>query len=510
VTIADDPVVRPRIWAAVLGVAVLAQTVAAMDSSVLNLAVKTLADPVAGLGAGTGELAWAISAYTVVYAAAMFAGGALADRFGPRWALSTGLVVFMVTSTLAAFSVTPLELVLCRGGMGVGAALITPATLSIALRASTPAQRPKAVAIWASAAAVGLAVGPVVGGLLLSRLWWGSVFLLNVPVTVICLVGIALWVPRLHIDPLPVSRRRPLDWPGLALSFGGLLGVVYGVIQIGGDVGWDSPSALAPLVAGLALLAVFAVQQSRSPAPSFDVRLFTRRRFAGGGLVLTVAFFGITGQLFYASFYLQDVLGLSPLGAGLAIAPTAVGILTGNLWAPALVRRFSARRVASVGMIVTVATLASYLVFDASTPVVLFGFMMLVQGLAMGMVVVPATSAAMDDLPAARSGAGSAVTSGLRQLGGTLGIAVGSTILSAWYRSDLRPALTGLPDDLAHQALGSAQAALSVARAANRPELAEAATSAYLHAMRVTAGTGAVLCLSGLILIAVCLGGTSD
>jgi hypothetical protein len=136
--------------------------------------------------------------------------------------------------------------------------------------------------------------------------------------------------------------------------------------------------------------------------------------------------------------------------------------------------------------------------------------MMLVQGLAMGLVVVPATSAAMDDLPAERSGAGSAVTSGLRQLGGTLGIAVGSTILSAWYRSELRPALTGLPDDLARQALGSAQAALSVARAAGRPELTEAATSAYLHAMRITAGTSVVLCLSGLVLIAVCLGGKSD
>ena len=504
-TVADDPVVRPRIWAAVLGVAVLAQTVSAMDSSVLNLAVKTLADPVLGLGAGTGELAWAISAYTVVYAAAMFAGGALADRFGPRWALSTGLVVFMITSSIAAFSATPLELVLARGAMGVGAALITPATLSVALRISEPAQRPKAVAIWASAAAVGLAIGPIVGGLLLSRLWWGSVFLLNVPVTATCLVGVALWVPRLH-----VAQRRPLDWPGLVLSFGGLLGVVYGVIQIGGDVGWDSPSVLVPLVAGLALLAIFAVQQSRSSAPSFDVRLFVRRRFAGGGLVLTVAFFGITGQLFYASFYLQDVVGLSPLGAGLAIAPTAIGILTGNLWAPALVRRFSVRRVASVGMIVAVATLASYLVFDASTPVVLFGVMMLVQGLAMGLVVVPATSAAMDALPAERSGAGSAVTSGLRQLGGTLGIAVGSTILSAWYRSELRPALTGLPDDLARQALGSAQAALSVARAAGRPELTEAATSAYLHAMRITAGTSVVLCLSGLVLIAVCLGGKSD
>jgi EmrB/QacA subfamily drug resistance transporter len=505
VTVAADPVVRPRIWAAVLGVAVLAQTVAAMDSSVLNLAVKTLADPVAGLGAGTGELAWVISAYTVVYAAAMFAGGALADRFGPRWALSTGLVVFMVTSTLAAFSATPLELVLSRGAMGVGAALITPATLSLALRISEPAQRPKAVAIWASAAAVGLAIGPIVGGLLLSRLWWGSVFLLNVPVTAICLVGIGLWVPKLHVE-----QRRPLDWPGLVLSFGGLLGVVYGVIQIGGEVGWGSPSVLVPLVAGLVLLALFAVQQSRSRAPSFDVRLFLRRRFAGGGLVLTVAFFGITGQLFYASFYLQDVLGLSPLGAGLAIAPTAIGILAGNLWAPALVRRYSVRGVASVGMIVTIATLLSYLVFDASTPVVLFGLMMLVQGFSMGIVVVPATNAAMGDLPAGRSGAGSAVTSGLRQLGGTLGIAVGSTILSSWYRSDLRPALSGLPDDLAHQALGSAQAALSVARAAGRPELTEAATSAYLHAMRVTAGTSAVLCLSGLVLIAVCLGGTSD
>jgi EmrB/QacA subfamily drug resistance transporter len=489
----------------VLGVAVLAQTVSAMDSSVLNLAVKTLADPVVGLGAGTGELAWAISAYTVVYAAAMFAGGALADRFGPRRALCAGLVVFMVTSTLAACSATPLELVLCRGGMGVGAALITPATLSLALRVSTSAQRPKAVAIWASAAAVGLAIGPIVGGLLLSRLWWGSVFLLNVPVTAICLAGIALWVPRLHVD-----QRRPLDWPGLALSFGGLLGLVYGVIQIGGDVGWTSPSVLLPLIAGIALLVAFAVQQSRSRAPSFDVRLFLRRRFAGGSLVLTVAFFGITGQLFYASFYLQDVLGLSPLGAGLAVAPTAAGILAGNLWAPALVRRWSVRAVASAGMIVTVGTLACYLAFDAFTPVVLFGLMMLVQGFAMGTVVVPATSAAMADLPAERSGAGSAVTSGLRQFGGTLGIAVGSTILSAWYRSGLRPALSGLPDGLARQALGSTQAALSVARAAGRPDLVEAATSSYLHAMRVTAGTSAALCLSGLVLIAVCLGGKSD
>lgn len=239
-------------------------------------------------------------------------------------------------------------------------------------------------------------------------------------------------------------------------------------------------------VLGVAVLAVFAVQQSRSRAPGFDVRLFTRRRFAGGGLVLTVAFFGITGQLFYASFCLQDVLGLSPLGAGLAIAPTAVGILAGNLWAPALVRRWSVRAVASAGMAATVGTLACYLAFGAHTPVVLFGLMILVQGFAVGTVVVPATNAAMGDLPPARGGAGSAVTSGLR------------------------PAPAELPNDVAHQALGSTQAALAVARAAGRPDLAEAATSAYLHAMRVTAGTSAALGLSGLGLIAVCLGGKSD
>jgi EmrB/QacA subfamily drug resistance transporter len=502
VTVATPPV-RTGTWAAVLTVAVLAQTVVAMDSSVLNLAVKTLADPATGIGAGTGQLAWAISGYTMVYAATMFAGGALADRFGPRRALVAGLVVFVLASTVAAFSFTPLGLVLARGVMGVGAALITPSTLTVSLRVSSPERRPRAVAIWASAAAVGIAVGPIVGGLLLSHLWWGSVFLINVPVVAGCLVGIAVWVPVSHIE-----QRRPLDWSGLALSFCGLLGVVYGVIQVGGDTSWPDPAVIGPLVAGVLLLCAFAVWQLRSRAPSFDVRLFTNRRFTGGGLTLAVAFFAITGQLFYASFYLQDVLGLSPLVAGMAIAPTALGIVAGNLLAPMLVRRFSPRPVAVVGMLASAATLVSYLFFDADTPVGWFMLMMLCQGLAMGLVVVPSTSAALDTLPPAESGAGSAVISGLRQVGGTLGVAVLSSVLAGSYRDGIQPALTGLPGT--RQASGSVEATLFLARSLGRPDLATAATSSFLHAIWIAAGASVVLCLGGVVLIWACLGGESD
>lgn len=458
-------------WAMVLGVAVLAQTLVSMDASILNIAANTLADPVAGLGASPDQLAWSISAYTVVFAAAMFAGGALADRFGPRRTLVLGLLAFSVASALAAFAGTPVQLIVWRGAMGIGGALLMPATLSISIRASRPDQQSKAIAIWASAAAAGLAIGPIAGGALLSRFWWGSVFLVNVPIVLVCLAGIAWWVPEYRVE-----ERRPLDLPGLALSFAGLLGVVFGVINGGGDAGWAHFDVLAPLVGGIVLLVVFVGVQLRSANPSFDVRLFTQRRFTGGSLALMIAFFGVSGQLFYATFYLQSVLRLSPLEAGAATAPTAVGIVVGNMIAPALVRRWSVRSVAAFGMAGSIATFASYLVFDEHTPILWFALMMLVQGATMGLVAVPATAASMAALPPERSGAGSAVTSAMRQIGGALGVAVLGSVLAASYRSHASPG----------------------------PAFSD--THAYLRAMDVTAAWTAGLCLTGLLLIVVCLG----
>ncbi|MBA8927021.1 EmrB/QacA subfamily drug resistance transporter [Kutzneria viridogrisea] len=453
-----------------LGVAVLAQTLVSMDSSVLNIAVKTLADPVSGLGASPDQLAWAINAYTVVFASAMFAGGALADRFGQRRALVAGLLLFSVTSALAAFASTPVQLVLARGAMGLGGALLMPATLAIVIMASRPEQRSRAIAIWASAAAVGLAIGPVAGGALLGWFWWGSVFLINVPIVLLCLVGIALWVPEYRAD-----RPRPLDPLGLVLSFAGLGGVVFGVINAGQD--WLRLDVLGPILVGLALLGAFAVAQLRAAEPSFDVRLFTRRRFAGGSLSLMIAFFGVSGQLFYATFYLQDVRGLSPLAAGLATAPTALGIVLGNLVAPGLVARWSTRWVAAVGMAVSIATFGSYVLFDQHTPIAWYAAMMLVQGAAMGLVAVPSTAASMAALPPERSGAGSAVTSAMRQVGSALGVAVVGSLLTSSYRA----------------AAGSWTGASFTDGAA------------YLHAMAFAAGWTCLLCLAGLALIVVCL-----
>ncbi|MCP2163663.1 MFS transporter [Goodfellowiella coeruleoviolacea] len=493
-----DQGARPR-WRLTAAVAVLAQTLVSMDSSVLNLAAVTLADPVTGLGATPAELEWSISAYTLVFAAAMFAGGALGDRHGPRATLVAGLLVFAAGSAAAALAPTPLALILARGVMGVGGALLMPATLSIVIRAAPADQRPRAIAWWASAAAAGIAVGPVVGGALLTAFWWGSVFLVNLPVVALCLVAIAGFVPR-----LAVPTRRRLDAPGLLLSFVGLFCLVHGILSGQRDA-WGRPEALAGVAVGLLVLVVFVVVQARSATPSFEVRLFTRRRFTGGSLGLLFAFFGVSGQLFYASFYLQGVLDLSPLAAGTAVAPTAAGIVVGNLTAPALVRRFSVRSVAVVGMLAGIATFASYLLFDQHTPIGWFVLLMLVQGAAMGLVTVPTTTASLAELPPERSGAGSAVNSAMRQVGATLGVAVLGAVLAASYRTAIAPALAGLPETARSRASTSAEATRFVADALGRPDLADAADTAFLHAMHVTSAWTAGLCLIGAAVLLVCL-----
>src|SRR4051812_7069888 len=221
-----------RTWA-VVAVAVAAQTLLWLDNSILNIALETLADPVRGLGANAGELAWASSSYSLVLASAMFAGGALGDRYGPRATLFAGLVVFSTASAFAAFSASAFELVLTRGLMGLGSALLMPATLSIIVRTTSEAQRSRAIALWASASGLGVALGPVLGGVLLARFWWGSVFLINVPVVLACLAGVVAFVPRLRF-----ADRRPLDPFGLVLSVLGLGSLVYGIIEGGQRADW--------------------------------------------------------------------------------------------------------------------------------------------------------------------------------------------------------------------------------------------------------------------------------
>ncbi|MDI6104601.1 MFS transporter [Actinoplanes sp. NEAU-A12] len=459
-----------------------------LDNSILNVAMATMADPVAGLGAGSGDLAWIAGSYSLVFAGTLFAGGALADRFGPRTTLVAGLVVFAAASAAGAYAATPAHLIIARGLMGAGSGLLMPATLSIIVQCTAPAQRTRAIAIWGSASGLGVAIGPAAGGALLSHFWWGSVFLVNIPIVAGCLAGIAAAVPA-----VPAGGRRRLDLPGLLLSVLGFGGVVYGVIELGRQAPWTSPRVLVPILAGLGLVAAFLVGQLRSTAPSFDPRLFTRRRFAAGNIVLLLAFMALSGQLFFAAFYLQGPRGLTPSAAGGVMVAAAAGIVLGSLSAPTAVRLTSARWTTAGGVLASGVTYAAYPWFDQRTPLAVIVVMLFVQGFGMGILGTPVTVAMMADVPTRLTGAGSAVGSATRQLGSALGVAVAGSVLAAVYRRELAPVLPSVSEEMRERALTSVEAARSV----GVPALSEAADRAFLTAMSAAAVVTALLAAAG-------------
>ncbi|MGX1564738.1 MFS transporter [Streptomyces sp. NPDC055506] len=492
-----EPAAVPSRPAAVLLVVVCAQMLIWLDTSILNVAVTTLADPAEGLGATPAELEWVASAYTLVFAGGLFAGGALADRFGPRATLLAGLALFGAASAAGAFAGSPAWLVVARAFMGAGSALLMPATLSVIVRSTPEAKRTRAIAIWSSSSGLGVAVGPVAGGALLSNFWWGSVFLVNVPIVVLCLAGVAAVVPELK-----GPRRRALDLPGLALSVLGLGGVVYGIIEAGDGQAWYGPRVLLPLVLGGALLLAFVAGQRRSPAPSLDLRLFRQPGFTAGSVVLLIAFMALAGHLFYAAFYLQGPRGLTPAEAGTVMIAAAVGIVLGSQSSPALSRLLSARWTVAAGVLATAATYLAYVWLDGRTPVPVIVALLWIQGFGMGLVGTPVTAAMMRGVPPHLAGAGSAVNSVTRQVGGTLGVAMAGSILSGVYRermadAELPGTAQGLDPAAEEQARASAEAARSLAGSLRLPELAATADRAFLDAMYAATLAVAALALVG-------------
>ncbi|MFJ1749656.1 MFS transporter [Streptomyces sp. NPDC088116] len=487
-----------RSWP-VLVVVVCAQMLIWLDTSVLNVAVTTLADPAEGLGATPAELEWVASAYTLVFAGALFAGGALADRFGPRTTLLAGLALFGAASGAGAFASDPTGLIMARAVMGAGSALLMPATLSVIVRSTPQEKRTRAIAIWSSSSGLGVAVGPVVGGALLSTFWWGSVFLVNVPIVALCLAGVAAVVPELK-----APGRGRLDLPGMALSVLGLGGVVYGIIELGNGQTWYGPHVLLPLLLGGALLAAFVAGQRRSPAPSLDPRLFRQRGFTAGSVVLLIAFMALAGHLFYAAFYLQGPRGLSPADAGTVMVAAAIGIVLGSQAAPAMSRRLTARWTVAAGILATAATYLAYAWLDGRTPIWFIAALLWIQGFGMGLIGTPVTAVMMSGVPPGLAGAGSAVNSVTRQVGGTLGVAMAGSILSGVYRArmsdaELPGAGRALSPAAQEQARASAEAARSLAGSLRLPELAATADRAFLHAMSAATVAIAALALVGFV-----------
>jgi DHA2 family multidrug resistance protein-like MFS transporter len=493
----DSQTIHRRRWV-ILSVLIVGLLAIVIDNTVLNVALKTIAEPRGGLGASQSQLEWAINSYTLVFAGLLFTFGVIGDKLGRKRMLMIGLALFGIASLLSAYAQSPEQLIFARAAMGLGGAAVMPQTLSIISNVFEPAERPRAIGLWATAVGLGIATGPVLGGLLLDHFWWGSVFLINVPVTVAGILAVAILVPE--------SRSREaggIDYVGVLLSVVGLVLLVYGIVQGGDTSSWLQLSVLGPILGGLAVLAAFAWYEARIEHPSLDVRLFRDRRLSASVGAIALVFFGMGGVFFFTSFYLQNVRGYSPLAAGLLTVPFAAGQLIASPRSAGLVRRYGAKAPSAVGMLVMAAAIACYATLGTATPIWLLGLIFAIQGAAIGVVMPAATAAVMDVLPRERAGAGSALTNVSRQVAVALSVAVLGSILAVFYRTSLGPSLAGLPAaarDAASSSITATQAVAQQLGSAGRPLLGPANT-AFVSSMHITTLVAAGLALVGALVV---------
>ena len=489
-TIRSIPLQNRRWWA--LGALALSVLVVGLDLFVLTLALPTLS---ADLHASTSDLQWFVDAYSLVLAAALLPAGLLGDRYGRKKLLITALVLFAVASLACAYSSSSGELIAARALLGLAAAVILPLSLAVIPVLFSAEERPKAIAAVGGATFLGFPIGPVLGGWLLDHFWWGSVFLINVPLTAIGIVAIMALVPE---SKSPSPGR--IDYPGVLLSIVGLVLVVYGIIQ-GGDTGsWLRGDVLGPIAGGLAVLGFFVWLEARTEHPSLDVRLFRDPRLSSAATAIALVFFAMAGVYFFISFYLQNVRGYTPLHAGLLTIPLAAGQLISSTRSAGTVRRFGARAVCSTGLLMVAAALVGYHFLGTTTPIWVLEVAFFAQGFGMGNVMPPATEAVMSVVPRQRGGAGSAITNTSRQVAVALGVAVLGSILAQAYRSRLAPHLSAVPSAARSAATESISATQAVAQQIGGPaggRLLAAANSSFVHAMHVTSLISVVIAVLG-------------
>ncbi|WP_309229929.1 MFS transporter [Blastococcus sp. TML/M2B] len=399
-----------RWW--VLATMTVCLLVVIMGNTILNVALPTLQRD---LGASQAELQWAVDAYILVFAGLLFSWGVIGDRIGRRRVLVIGLSIFAVGSVLASLSDSPAELIVWRAVMGVGGAAVQPTTLAVITNVFPGPERGRAIGVWAGTAGIAVAGGPLAGGAVLAHFWWGAVFLVGVPVAVVGIVAVLAVVPESK-DPSPGR----LDVPGVLLSIVALAGIVYGIIRGGEGAGWTTPGVLVPLVGGLALLVLFIQLQRRSTHPALDVSLFRNPAFSAAAGALGLNFFALLGATFYVVFYLQGVLGYTPLQAGATLIPVAVGMAVTAPRTSGLVERFGAKAVCATGFAMITTSFLGFQLLGVDSSVWVLLAILSVQGVGMGAVMAPATESIMSVVPREKAGAGAAVNNSVRQVGGAL------------------------------------------------------------------------------------------
>jgi EmrB/QacA subfamily drug resistance transporter len=487
----DEAAIHDRRWWA-LAVMCMSLLVIGLDNTILNVALPAL---VRDVNASTSSLQWIVDGYTLVFAGLLLTAGSLGDRFGRKGALSTGLAIFCVGSIASAMAGSANTLIFTRAFMGVGAALIMPATLSLLTNVfHNPVERARAIGVWAAVAGAGGAIGPVLGGFLLQHFWWGAVFLINVPVTIVALVAGRFLLPASK-DP---SAPR-LDPIGAGLSIFGLVSVLWAIIEAPAK-GWTAPSVVIGFLVGIVLLAGFVVWELTCDHPMLDVRFFRNRRFTAANASITMVFFALFGASFLITQYLQTVLGFSALEAGLRMLPMAIGLLLVAPMSPRLVERVGTKLVVGTGLLLA----AAGLVVVSAVPVAdgypqLVGGM-LVLALGMGLVMAPATESIMGSLPRNKAGVGSAMNDTTRQMGGALGVAVIGSVLASSYRPAVESKLTALqaPADVVRAARDSIGGAVDAASSLSEPlrtNVITAARTEFVHSF-----SGSLLLAAAVVL----------
>jgi EmrB/QacA subfamily drug resistance transporter len=455
--------------------------------SSLNVAIPTLSTD---LRASTPELLWIVDAYALVFAGLLLPAGALGDRFGRKGALQIGLAIFGLGSIAASMASDPAQLIVLRGVMGIGAAFVMPATLSIIVNVFPPAERPKAIALWAAFAGAGGAIGPVLSGWMLDHYWWGSVFLVNVPFVLLALGVGALVVPTSK-DP----NHGRLDPVGAALSVAGLLALLYGIIEAP-ERGWGDALTLISFAAAAALLTAFVRWELRTDHPMLDPRLFRLPGLATGSIAITTSFFAMFGMFFVIAPYMQYVMGYSPLEAGVRQLPSAFGMIVMAPRSAAIAARVGRRIAVATGLSITAVGLLSMATYDGGTPYWHVGLALLVLGLGMGMAMPPSTDAVVSSLPLHKAGVGSAVNDTTREIGGALGIAVVGSVLSSGFRASIEDSGVALPG-------ASGESIQAATRAAHELGPDGVALARATHAAYADAMPAAILVLVGAILLGV-------
>jgi EmrB/QacA subfamily drug resistance transporter len=483
----------------------LAALIINVDVTIVNVALPSL---VRQLGATTTSLQWIVDAYTLVFAALILAAGSLSDRVGRKGVLLLGLGVFGLGSLAGSLASTTSQLIAARVVMGIGAAAIFPSTLSLIANVFTDrAERARAIGLWGATTGAGVAAGPIVGGWLLGRFWWGSVFLFMVPLAAAVALLVAWAVPTSRDPAAP-----PIDRWGLLLSSAGMGTLVFSIIQAP-HWGWGDARTLLAIAAGLAILGVFVNVERHQPRPMLDVALFRNPRFTAASVSITIAFFTLTGFTFLITQYFQFVKDYTPLGTGVRLLPVATAIAVASVVGTKLAVRVGNKAVVTAGLALWGADLLWMATNSASTHYLTLVGQMIIGGAGIGLITAPATEAILGAVPTEKAGVGSAVNDATRLFGDALGVAVIGSIAASLYGSRLGHTIPhDLPVQAAHTARGSLGGALVAAQHLGQSgltiparHLTAAAVGAFLHSFNGSLMVAGAIAFAGAVIAAALL-----